>query len=159
VERALTLIATGALTIAVAQASKKGKTPHTFNFVTSKGSMRRIGFNDVAWGKATRSYATMARALPKVKFDGIIQGAQLHNNLKSNHVLEETTEAVEAIKVDDNDERGCLVASDISDDDDIRGCLVASDFSEDDHERERARLVSDDSDDCKSIYLSATSPT
>ena len=114
--------------------------------------MRRIGFNDVAWGKATRSYATMARALPKVKFDNIIQGAQLHNDLKSNHVLEETTEAVEAIKVDDNDERACLVASDISDDDDERARLVASDFSEDDDEHERAHLVSaDDSDDCKSI--------
>ena len=54
----------------------KGKTvslPKTFNPSTSKDSMHQTSFSDVAWGKATPSYAKSAHSLMKVKFDGIIE--------------------------------------------------------------------------------------
>jgi hypothetical protein len=118
VERALTLIATGTLTIEVARASK-GKTvilPRTLNYFTGKESHRQLGFNDAAWGKATRSYTTSASALMNVKFDDIVQAAQRFVNLKSTRARSKTTD-IEVIEIKDTDERACLVDFDGDDDD------------------------------------------
>ena len=77
-ERALTLVATGTLTVAMAQVAR-GKTillPRTFNCSTDKKSTRQTDFSDIAWGKASRGYARSARAFPKAKFDAIIEDAR-----------------------------------------------------------------------------------
>ena len=58
VERALTLFATGTITIEMIRTAK-GKTislPKTLNYSTGKVSNRQTGFNDATWGKSTRSY-------------------------------------------------------------------------------------------------------
>ncbi|KAH9038774.1 hypothetical protein EDB85DRAFT_2141661 [Lactarius pseudohatsudake] len=78
VERALTLVSIGMLTITVARAIK-GKTvtfPQTPNLSSGKSSTRRTDFSEATWGKDTRAYATSARSLTKVKFEAIIQDVQ-----------------------------------------------------------------------------------
>ena len=107
-ERALTLVATGTLTVAMAQAAR-GKTislPRTLNLSTGKESMRQTCFSDTAWGKATRGYAKWARALSKAKFAVIIEEA--HVFVKPTRAHNRTTDATEVIDVD-KDERGCLI--------------------------------------------------
>jgi hypothetical protein len=114
VERALTLVATGTLTIAMAQAAR-GKTvtlPRTLNLSTGKESMRQTGFSDTAWGKASRSYAKSARAFSKAKFDAVIEEARVF--VKPTCAHNRTTDATEIIDVDE-DERGCLVDNSDSD--------------------------------------------
>lgn len=109
-ERALTLIATGTLTVAMARASR-GKAvnlPRTLNLSTGKDSMRQTGFSDAAWGKATCSYAKSASSLTTAKFNAIIQDAQPFVNPKSTRAHSKT-EAKGLNISDDEDERGCLV--------------------------------------------------
>jgi hypothetical protein len=112
VERALTLVATGTLTIEMARASK-GKSiplPRTVNFSTGKESKRQTGFSDIAWGKATRAYTISARSLANVKFDTIIQEAK--DTMKRIRSRNKTsTEGKEVINIDDDadDERANLV--------------------------------------------------
>lgn len=110
-ERALTLVATGTLTIEMARSSK-GKTiplPRTVNRSTGKESMRQTGFSDVAWGKTTRSYAASARSLANVKFEAVIREAK--EFLKPVRSRNKTTEAMDVINIDDDDddERAHLV--------------------------------------------------
>jgi hypothetical protein len=110
VERALTLVATGTLTVAMAHGISKGKAvalPRTLNLSTGKESMRQTGFSDAAWGIVTRSYATSVSGLSNAKFDVIVTAAQAfmkptraHNNLKT---------SAEVIDVDVDNERACLV--------------------------------------------------
>jgi len=126
VERALTLIATGTLTVAMACASK-GKTvslPHTFNLSTGKDSMRHTGFNDAMWGKATHSCVKSVHSLSNVKFNAIIQAAQPFVTLKPDRICNKATEAMEVISIDDDDDN------------------------------ERAHLVynSDDNEECKLLF-------
>lgn len=116
-ERGFTLIANGMLTIASARGTKGVALPRTFNHATGKGSMRQTGFNDTTWGKATRSYAKLARSLPKSKFDNIIQGAQPYIKYKSNRSRSKTAKATGAVKADEDDERAHLP---ISDDDECK---------------------------------------
>jgi hypothetical protein len=100
VERALTLIATGTLTVAMARASR-GKTvalPRTFNPSTGKVSLRQTGFNDAAWGRATRSYAKSARSLSNVKFNAITQAAQPFVLPKPDRVRNKATEDMEGYR-------------------------------------------------------------
>jgi hypothetical protein len=105
VERALTLVATGTLTIEMARTSK-GKTiplPRTVNLSTGKESMRQTGFSDVAWGKTTRSYATRAKSLANAKFDAIIQDAkEFLKPIRSRN--KSTAEATDIINIDDDDD-------------------------------------------------------
>jgi hypothetical protein len=108
VERALTLVATGTLTIDMVRAAK-GKTvslPKTFNLSTGKDSMCQTGFSDVAWGKVTRGYAKSARGLKKVKFDTVVEEAQ--EFIKPTRGCGKSTQLTEVIDVDE-DERACLV--------------------------------------------------
>jgi hypothetical protein len=110
VERALTLVATGTLTVAMARASK-GKSvtvPRTRNLSTGKDSMRQTGFSDATWGKVTRSYATSAHALDKAKFDAILQEAQVFMKPIQRSRNKMNTTNTTAISIDD-DERACLV--------------------------------------------------
>ena len=115
-ERVLTLVATGTLTIEIAHASK-GKTiplPRTVNLSTGKDSMRQMGFSDVAWGKTTRSYATRAKSLSNAKFDAIVEGAK--EFLKPIRSRNKTMEATDIINIDDDDhERVHLVDNSDSD--------------------------------------------
>ena len=111
VERALTLVATGTLTMEMARASK-GKTiphPRTVNCATSKESMRQTGFSDDAWGRATHSYAISARSLVNTKFDTIIQDPK--EFLKPIQSRNKSTEVMDIINIDDDedDERAHLV--------------------------------------------------
>jgi hypothetical protein len=113
VERALTLIATGTLTVAMACASK-GKTvslPCTFNPSTGKESPHHTGFNDAMWGKATRSYIKSVCSLSTVKFNAIVQAAQPFVTLKPDCVRNKATEVMEIISIDndDDDEQAHLV--------------------------------------------------
>lgn len=122
-ERALTLVATGTLMIAMAQAAK-GKTislPRTLNFSTGKEFMQQTGFSDTAWGKASRAYAKSARALSKAKFAAIIEEARVF--VKPTRARNRTTDATEIIDVDE-DERGCLI--DNSDSDELEECKLSS---------------------------------
>ncbi|KAH9000052.1 hypothetical protein EDB92DRAFT_1939740 [Lactarius akahatsu] len=79
VERALTLIVTGMVTVKTPHAAR-GKTltlPKTLNYSTGKDSTRQTGFSDATWGKVTRNYTKSARLLTKAKFDVIIKEAQV----------------------------------------------------------------------------------
>lgn len=111
-ERALTLVATGTLTISLIRASK-GKTiplPKTINLSSGKESTRQTGFSDTAWGKETRSYAKSARSLPTAKFDIIIKEAR--EFMKP--VRSRGNVSTEPIVIDDDDnERANLI--DLSD--------------------------------------------
>jgi len=73
--------------------------------------MRQTGFSDIAWGKATRSYATSARSLTNVKFNTIVQDAQeFMKPIRSRGNA--TTEVI--VIDDDDDERAHLI--ELSDD-------------------------------------------
>jgi hypothetical protein len=118
VERALTLVATSTLTVALAHASK-GKAvtlPRTLNPSTGKESMRQTGFSDVAWGKATRGYATSIRSLTNIKFDAIVTAAQAFT--KPTRAHNRTSDPTEIIDVDADNERACLVDNSDSGDSD-----------------------------------------
>ena len=113
------LVAAGTLTVSLARAGR-GKTislPRTFNLSTGKESMRQTGFSDVAWGKATRSYATSACSLTNSKFDAIVQAAQ--DFMKPVRARNKTAGTVETINIDDDDddERAHLVDNSESDSD------------------------------------------
>ena len=106
------LIASGALTIAIAHAGR-GKTvmlPRTFNHFSGKESIRQTGFNDSTWGKATRSYTKSARALTKAKFGAIVEEAQPF--VKMTRVHKATTEADEVIEIENDDEWACPPSDD-----------------------------------------------
>jgi hypothetical protein len=77
VERALKLVATGTLTIAMAQVPRGEPIaiPRTFNRTNGKKSSRPTSFSDIAWHKASRAYAKSARALSEAKFDAIVEDA------------------------------------------------------------------------------------
>ncbi|KAH9058004.1 hypothetical protein EDB83DRAFT_2224795 [Lactarius deliciosus] len=108
VERALTLVATGVLTMTIARASK-GKTvkfPKTRDLSSGKSSTHKTDFSEATWGKDTRAYATSARSLTDVKFKAIIQDAQQFMKLARSR-KKSTTEAMD-VDGDDN-KRVCLV--------------------------------------------------
>src|ERR1700728_3864094 len=74
VERALTLFATGTITIETIRMAK-GKTislPKTLNYSMGKVSNRQTGFNDATWGKSTRSYVIGINNLSDDMFELII---------------------------------------------------------------------------------------
>ena len=111
-ERALSLVATGTLTVAMARASK-GKmvtVPRAVNRSTGTVSMQQTGFSDAAWGKATRRYAKLARSLTDAEFEAIVKHAQ---ELMIRGCNEDSTEAIDID--DDEDERACLVDNSSSD--------------------------------------------
>lgn len=117
-ERALTLISTGTLTIEMARSATRGKAitlPRTLNRTTGKNSVRHTGFSDAAWGKATRSYTDSAHGVAELegKFDLIIKGAQEYMK----HTQNRATEGKEVIDVD-KDERACLIYVSDSEDSD-----------------------------------------
>jgi hypothetical protein len=76
-ERALKLVATGTLTIAMTQVPRGEPIiiPRTFNRTNGKKSTRPTSFSDIAWHKASRAYSKSARALSKDKFDAIVEDA------------------------------------------------------------------------------------
>jgi len=115
VERALTLVTTRTLTIAMAHASK-GKMvtlPWTLNHSTGKESMWQIGFSDTTWDKATCGYAKPVCSLVNTKFEAIIKDAQ--EFMKLIHACNKDPTKVINIDDDDNDERACLVDNSSSD--------------------------------------------
>ena len=109
VERALTLVAMGMLTVAIVHAadSKTISLLKMFNPSTGKGSMCQTGFSDVSWGKASCSYAKSACSLTKVKFNGIVELAQ--EFVKPTRGHGKSTQPTEVIDIDSDDKRGCLV--------------------------------------------------
>jgi hypothetical protein len=110
VERALILVATGTLTVAMAHASK-GKMvilSWTLNLSISKESMHQTGFSDIAWSKAIHDYTKSACSLTNTKFSAVIQGAWKF--MKPIWAHNKTTEPIKIIDIDnDNDEWACLV--------------------------------------------------
>ena len=109
-ERALTLIAAGTLTVVMAHASK-GKAVtllQTLNLSTGKESMWQTSFSDAIWGKATCSYATSASPFTNTKFGAIVQDAWSFMNPKSTHSKTDTKDVIE-INDDNDDEWGNLV--------------------------------------------------
>ena len=114
-ERALSLISTGTLTIAMVRAAKGKKLtlPRILNLSTGKGSTRRTEFSDKAWGKETRGFAKLARGLTKAKYDIILEEALevAHQCLKGDF----TTSASAVTGTGDDDECACLVSDADSD--------------------------------------------
>jgi hypothetical protein len=106
VERALTLIATGTLTVEIARAGRGKAIPKTPNLSTGKDSTRQTGFSDGTWGDATRGYARSARKLVKAKCDVVMKDAQGFVKTKARN--KSMTEGMEVINVDE-DQRACLV--------------------------------------------------
>jgi len=116
-ERALTLVSARILTISLARANKS-KTisfPCTVNFATGRDSLRHTEFNDVAWGKATHSYATSARSLTNIKFDAIIQDAQ--EFMKPIRTRTKTTDVADIIEIDDDDDEWALLVDNFDESD------------------------------------------
>ena len=125
--RALSLVASGTLTVAVARAAR-GRTiilPRSLNHSTGKISTRLTGFNGATWGKASQNYAMLARKLSKTELNVIIKEAGVFvkpTRAELNDIIEEarmfvkskracdSTNAVETI-----DERACLVDDSDSD--------------------------------------------
>jgi uncharacterized cupredoxin-like copper-binding protein len=125
-ERALTLVATSTLTVAMAHSSK-GKAvslPRTLNLSTGKESTRQTGFSDASWGKATRGYATSISSLSKVKFEAIVKEAQVF--AKPTRAHNRNSDPTDVIDVDVDDERACLV--DNSDSESDSDCNVLNSF-------------------------------
>ena len=113
-ERALTLVATGTLTVAMAHGTK-GKVvalPRTLNPSTGKESMRQTGFSDASWGKVTRGYAVSISSLSKAKYDAIVEAAQPFTKPARSHNRGDPTEVID---VDADNERACLVDNSDSD--------------------------------------------
>ncbi|KAN0130427.1 hypothetical protein V8E53_011828, partial [Lactarius tabidus] len=112
VKRALTLVATGTLTVAMAQVAR-GKMitlPQMLNLSTGKDSTHQMGFSDTAWGKATQSYAKLVSVLSKKKFDVIVKDAQKY--MKPIHACNRgctATGTMETHAVDEDDIHVCLV--------------------------------------------------
>lgn len=108
-ERALTLVSTGTLTIEMARVAR-GKTvplPRILNLSTGRESTRQTGFSDAAWGNTTRSYAKSAHALPRAKFEAIVKAAQVYMKPGRRNLSTGATESV----VDDEDKRACFVTN------------------------------------------------
>ncbi|KAI0249276.1 hypothetical protein BJV78DRAFT_1362940 [Lactifluus subvellereus] len=81
IQQALTLVATGTLTIEMIHAAKGRNVtlPRTLNYSTGKISNRQTGFNDITWGETTRKYAksiTKAYKKKSGRFDEIITHAK-----------------------------------------------------------------------------------
>jgi hypothetical protein len=108
VERALTLVSTGTLTIEMARVAR-GKTvplPRTLNFSTGRESTRQTGFSDAAWGVTTRNYTKSAHALPRAKFEAIVKAAQVYMKPGRRNLSSGATESVA-----DMDKRACFVTN------------------------------------------------
>ena len=114
-ERALKLISTGTLTIAVVQAAKGSRTislPKMMNYSTGKTSTRQTGFNDVTWGTSTHAYAKAIGKLQDHKFEAIITSS-LEFSKKNHRAGDERLSDGIAEDELDMDERAQLI--DISD--------------------------------------------
>src|SRR5882757_9074220 len=115
VERALKLVSTGTLTIAVVQAAKGSRSislPKMMNYSTSKTSTRQTGFNDVTWGTPTCAYAKAIRNLPDHKFEAVITSS-LEFSKKSHHASDERLN--DGVVEDELDLDECAQLVDISD--------------------------------------------
>jgi hypothetical protein len=75
--------------------------------------MRQTGFSDVAWGKATRGYATSIHGLSNTKFESIVKAAQAF--VKPTRAHHRSSDPTEAIDADVDKERACLVENSDSD--------------------------------------------
>jgi hypothetical protein len=112
VERALTLVATGTLTVEIHHAAK-GKAvtiPKMKNLGSGKDSMQPVGFNDAAWGVATQHYATNAGRLPDAKFKAIFDEAREFMKTVRGR---KNTEGTEAVKTKNDNDTRVMVLSDV----------------------------------------------
>lgn len=82
VERALTLILSGTITISMIQSSTAPRLPKRLNKATGKESNCKAAFcdtgNEEGWGLATWSFAKSAHSLSDQKFDKIQQLTMKH---------------------------------------------------------------------------------
>jgi hypothetical protein len=122
VERALTLIADGIITIESINEAR-GKIPalpKTINTNTGKPSTTALAFNDDSWGKVSRSYTKSARkmvAQSVAKFEAIekaaIEFAKTNTRVMESTITSEL--APDATSEDDDDGRGNLSDNDSDD--------------------------------------------
>ena len=94
-ERAPTLVANSILAIAISRAGR-GKTitlPRTLKLSTGNEPTQQMGFNDTAWGEATRNYAISTPTLSGANFDAIIEDARVH--VKPTNARNSTTDATD----------------------------------------------------------------
>ena len=114
-ERALSLILTGTLTVVMAHAAKGKKLtlPRILNLSTGKGLTWHTEFSDKAWGKETQGFAKLACGLTKAKYDIILEEAleAARQSLKGDF----TTSASAVTGTGDDDEHACLVLDTDSD--------------------------------------------
>jgi hypothetical protein len=90
--------------------------------------MHQTGFSDMAWGKDTHGYATLAHSLANTKFDAIIQEAQ--EFMKLIQSCSKTTEPTEIIDINDCD--ACLINNSDSDVE-CKSSLLFHDITDIDH--------------------------
>ena len=120
----MTLLSTGTITGNMIRAAK-GKIiplPKTLNHSTGKASNRQTGFNDITWGKTTRSYVrSITKNLLKKDDNGVIHYEKFNEIIasalefaKKSRRVDDTVIDVDA-EEEDLDERAQLV--DISDSD------------------------------------------
>jgi len=113
----LTLLSTGTITGNMIRAAK-GKIiplPKTLNHSTGKASNRQTGFNDITWGKTTRSYVrSITKNLLKKDDNGVIHYEKFNEIIASALEFAKKSRRVDA-EEEDLDERAQLV--DISDSD------------------------------------------
>ena len=132
----MTLVATGTLTIARARASR-GATialPPRINYplIAPLRSVRhhRTEFSDYSWGRTTRGYVKMARALSGAEFEALVEEAV---ELARDH---NGAAGVPDATGEDEDPRACIFDDLESDEEseDPRACLVDNDTTDSDEE-------------------------
>jgi hypothetical protein len=157
VERALTLVSTGTLTVAMAHdtKSKNVTLPRTINPSSGKESVRQTGFSDTVWGETTREYSSSIRALSNTKFDAIVKEAEVFK--KRTRASNKTSSDTTQVDAGNNlKRRACLVDNSDSDSDVLNSFLstnvtVTNMFFQD---SDRASHSKDDSD----IYVGSPQP-
>ena len=132
----MTLVATGTLTIARARASR-GATialPPRINYplIAPLRSVRhhRTEFSDYSWGRTTRGYVKMARALSGAEFEALVEEAVELARARNGAAIGED-EGPRACILDgpesdeeSEDPRACLVDNDTTDSDESDVCIV-----------------------------------
>lgn len=123
VERALTLIATGTLTLDVIEKSTNRPAvalPKTFNHpivdnemedVKGKGKARdsSTAFSEAMWGAQTRSYARTVKALSESKYDEIVRLSMVFVSAHHGRASTITANSADAMHIsDDDDDRAAL---------------------------------------------------
>jgi hypothetical protein len=106
VERALTLVANGVITVAIHKAAKLENKlvtiPRSKNESSGKESLYKAEFSDACWGNATNIYAGYASKMSASKVNAILNQAKEFVKPIS---YRKATQASDPMKVDEDEDR------------------------------------------------------